>query len=236
MLPAPDTLFTPVTSKRSFEEVADRIKALIIDGRLKPGDRLPSEVELAAQFGVSRQTLREALRILEISGLVAVQRGGAGGPVVRNTLGQRISDLLMDALRLERVTLEELTVARLGIERLVLSLACAAAGEDDFQRLEDNMARARARLDSGQRATAENLEFHRILARASGNNVLVVVIESIFVLLEELLGRLGPDLAVSAGALGDHERIVAALRGRRAAEADRLMEEHLFEVRTRLLG
>lgn len=67
-------IFTPVKSKRTFEEVSSKIKNLIFDGTLKPGDRLPSESELAVQFGVGRQTLREALRILELSGFIFMRK------------------------------------------------------------------------------------------------------------------------------------------------------------------
>lgn len=232
----PDTLFTPLTSKRSFEEVSGRIKELIVGGQLRPGDRLPTETELAARFSVSRQTVREALRILELSGLVAVRRGGSGGPVVKNTIGETISGLFTDALRMEKITLDELTVARLGIERFVLSLVIRSACEEDLRALEDNVARARERLAHGELATAENLDFHRLLAKASKNYVLGVVVESILVLLRELLAGLDPDLRVSGGSVSCHEELIAAIRGKRTEEADRLMEEHVLEVRTRLQG
>ena len=79
-------LFSPIKSKRTFEEVSGKIKTLIFDGVLKPGDRLPSEIELARQFMVSRQTIREALRILELSGFIKVQKGGSGGPLIKDTI------------------------------------------------------------------------------------------------------------------------------------------------------
>ena len=72
------TIFIPVENKRTFEEVSSKIKNLIFEGVLKPGDKLPSEAELAKQFGVGRQTIREAFRILELSGLLTVQKGFGG--------------------------------------------------------------------------------------------------------------------------------------------------------------
>ena len=79
-------LFQPIKNERTFEKVSTRIKRLIFDGVLKPGDRLPSEMELAHQFDVGRQTIREALRILELSGFITVQKGGSGGPLIPGRL------------------------------------------------------------------------------------------------------------------------------------------------------
>jgi DNA-binding transcriptional MocR family regulator len=73
-----ENLFTPIESKRTFEEISSKVKTLIFDGTLKPGDRLPSELELAKQFGVGRQSVREALRLLELSGFVSIQKGYGG--------------------------------------------------------------------------------------------------------------------------------------------------------------
>ena len=112
-------IFTPVESKRTFEEVSSKIKTLVFEGVLKPGDRLPSEAELAKQFGVGRQTIREALRILELSGLIAVQKGFGGGPIIKDTILTTISNLFFDAFQMEKITVEEFTAARLVIEKAV---------------------------------------------------------------------------------------------------------------------
>ena len=222
-----DNLFMPLANKRSFEEVSDRIKSLIINGHLKPGDRLPSELDLASRFNVSRQTIREALRILELSGLVAVQRGGRGGPVVQDAIGEKIRDLFNDALRMEKVTLHELVVARVGLERLVLSILIETGGTEHFRPLEENVAEATRLLAAGQMATVVNLEFHRLLAKACNNYVLEVMVESVLVLLKGVLDRVGPDFETSREAVRYHRNILKALAGKRLEEANRLMEEHV---------
>ena len=79
-------LFGPIRNGRIFEEVSFKIKELILNGTINPGDKLPSEAELAQQFGVSRQTIREALRLLELSGFITVQRGAHGGPLIKDTI------------------------------------------------------------------------------------------------------------------------------------------------------
>ena len=99
-------LFEPIKSERTFEKVSKKIKQLIFDGVLKPGDRLPSELDLAQQFGVSRQTIREALRILELSGFITIQKGGAGGPLIKDTVLHSLNGMFLDAFQLEKVTLD----------------------------------------------------------------------------------------------------------------------------------
>ncbi len=76
---------SPYKKRRAFEEIANNIKELISKGYLKPGDRLPPETEIARQFDVGRNTIREALRILELSGFVKIQMGGKGGPLIIDT-------------------------------------------------------------------------------------------------------------------------------------------------------
>ena len=97
------TLFRPIKLRRAFDEISGEIKRLIFKGILKPGDRLPSESELASHFGVGRQTIREALRLLELSGFISMQKGGAGGPLVVDTILNTISNSFLDAFQMGRI-------------------------------------------------------------------------------------------------------------------------------------
>ena len=110
-LAAKKGMFTPVRSKRTFEEVSSQIKRLVFEGVLKAEDKLPSEAELAKQFDVGRQTVREALRILELSGFLTVQKGFGGGSVIKDTILKKTTNLLLDAFRMEKITVEEFTAA-----------------------------------------------------------------------------------------------------------------------------
>ena len=139
---AQQNLFSPIKSKRTLEEVSSNIKRLIFDGLLKPGDRLPSEIELSRLFSVSRQTIREALRILELSGFITVQNGGTGGPLIKDTITYTISDLFLDAFRMEKISIEELTIARLEIEKMVLNHVMDNAGASDIESLKQNVMAA----------------------------------------------------------------------------------------------
>ena len=115
-----EKLFNPLKPKRAFEEVCDEIKTLIFTGTLKPGDRLPTELELASQFNVSRQTVREALRLLETTGFINMQKGGSGGPLIVDTILNTISNSFLDAFQLQKISVDELTAARIEIEKMVL--------------------------------------------------------------------------------------------------------------------
>ena len=108
--------FRPIKTVRAFEEIADQIRGELSNRRLRPGDRLPAERALAEQFGVSRNTLREALRSLENSGLLRLQKGASGGAFVRESTGDAIITGLRDMFHLGAIRPEHLTEARVLIE------------------------------------------------------------------------------------------------------------------------
>ncbi|MBW1945229.1 MAG: FadR family transcriptional regulator [Deltaproteobacteria bacterium] len=240
-------LFKPIKNERTFEKVSRRIKRLIFDGVLKPGDRLPSETELAHQFDVSRQTIREGLRILELSGFITIQKGGSGGPLIQTTILNTINNLFLDAFQLEKVTTEELTLARFEIERVVMDYVIDRADDSDIQRLRENVQRARMKIENNLVAVDENIEFHNLLAEASKNHVFVMVVGSIAAVVRDHTSRLtanleGPDntgaysesVLKSKNAVDIHEKIVEAIEAKDRKKAKQLMESHLQEVGHRL--
>lgn len=233
-MPEHAVLFNPVKGRRTFEEVSSEVKKLVIQGVLKPGDKLPPEIELANQFNVGRQTIREALRILELSGFIKVQKGYGGGPIVKNTISNRITSLLLDAFQMEKVSLEELTVARFKIEKIVLEDVIDCADDHDIDALKENVMKARNKSKMKMMATEENIAFHNLLAKASKNHVFVIVVASISALLEDLLSRLKPDLGVSRQAVLSHEQILNAVIRKDMAGAVQCLQEHLLAVRNRM--
>jgi len=242
-------LFGPIKSERTFEKVSRKIKRLIFNGVLKPGDRLPSELDLAQQFGVSRQTIREALRILELSGFINIQKGGTGGPLIKDTVLHSLNGLFLDAFQLEKVTAEELTIARFEIEKTVLLHAIDYADESDIKALQQNIIKARMKLDSRIISTDENVEFHNLLARASKNHVFVMVVGAIMAVVRDLTSRLisgvegaedhigdHEEILKSKNAVIDHEAILNAVIIKNRQEAIHLMERHLKELGDRLMA
>jgi len=218
-----------VKTKRAFEEICDEIKRLIFKGILKPGDRLPTELDLASQFSVSRQTVREALRLLEITGFISMQKGGSGGPLIVDTILNTISTSYLDAFQMKKMTIDELTTARLEIEKMVLKAFLKDAQDIDVQCLEENVAKANSLLERNMDAFQENIHFHRLLARASKNCVFVVVMESILAVVADIRSRLRFDLDISVEAAKDHEEIVEAIKRKDHQGVLSILERHLLE-------
>ena len=119
--------FEPIRTRRAFEEICDRIRAQIAAGTLRPGDKLPPERELAEQLGVGRNALREALRSLEIAGIVRLQKGTKGGAFIQAGDASRMDEVVRDMLSLGSISVAELTEARVHIQDLVVRLACERA-------------------------------------------------------------------------------------------------------------
>ncbi len=206
--------FNPIKNKRTFEEISTEIKRLIIAGVFKPGDRLPAEAEIARQFGVGRQTVREALRLLELSGFLVVHSGGGGGSVVTNTILDTLSKSFLDAVLMGNIGVAELTLARTQIEKLVVSYAVVHATEEDFEALGANIRAGMEKIDRGIWAFEENVDFHVLLAKASHNGVFVIVVESVMTIVADFLRRIPQPVAVSKKVLQQHANILAALKDR----------------------
>lgn len=228
-------VFEPVRNRRMFEEVSDKIKRLIFDGTLKPGQKLPPENEIARLFNVGRQSVREALRILELSGFIATRAGTNGGPIIENTLMSRMSELFLDAFRLQRVCLDDFTIARKGIEMCVLAAVFDNASDSDLEGMRASINRARTKLKENEPAFEENLDFHRQLARASKNYLFVIIMESILAVLSDFRTRLTAiPPAKSLHVVQLHEEILHAIENKRLEEAKVLLEKDLLRVNANL--
>ena len=241
------TVFTPIKSPRTFEEVSNQIKKLIFDGVFKPGDKLPSEIEIAQQFNVGRQSIREALRILELSGFITIQKGGGGGAIIKDTISSTISELFLDAFQLEKITIEELTIARFEIEKIVLKYAIENADESDIEALQENIRETREKIENNILAVDENIRFHKLLARASKNHLFVIVVEAVTTAIRHFMSGLGPDsessdsekwynenMMNSKNTIAYHEDILNAVIEKKLDVAIDILENHLLEVKGRL--
>jgi len=224
-------IFTPVKNKRTFEQVSSKIKTLIFDGVLKPGDRLPSEAELAKQFTVGRQTVREALRILELSGFIRVQKGFGGGPIIKDTILANVTDLLLDAFRMEKISVDEFTTARLMVEKGILNYAVDNAEDQDVKDLQENLAKAKGLIARKQLATDVNFEFHALLARASKNTVFVILERTVNAIHRNLRSRRSADFKTSKNAVQAHEEMLDAFIKKDREKAINLLEQHILAVR-----
>lgn len=210
---ANDVNFDPIKSVRTFESVAAKIKEIIFEGNLAPGDKLPPEGQLAKQFNVGRQTIREALRLLERSGFITIQKGGGGGPVISDAVVFRIKDLMIDAMRLRRVGVKELTIARLSVEKIIFD--CLLKTQPlDLGPLEQNVWAARKLLAKGEHATPLNIQFHILAAEATGNHVYVLIEQAIMAVLSDFLTRSTIAVQNSKTTVDCHASLIQALKER----------------------
>jgi DNA-binding FadR family transcriptional regulator len=166
-------VFTRITTGRASETIADQIRAAILEGRLEAGDRLAPERELAEQFGVSRVTVRDALRTLEAAGLVEVRVGASGGAFVRKPPSSVLGQGIVNMLVLGAVTPDQIAEARLIIELGTVTLAVERATDEDIDALRGLVERLREHYD---RDVAR--EFHQRLAEAAHNEAVRLLSDS----------------------------------------------------------
>jgi DNA-binding FadR family transcriptional regulator len=224
-------IFKPIINRRTFEEVSYKIKKLIFIGDLKPNEKLPSETELARQFGVGRQTVREALRLLELSGFITIQRGSTGGPFIKDTILNTISNSFLDAFRMKKVSTHELTEARLEIEKSVLYYLFKNCEDSDIESLQENINMAKKDTETNIHPYKYNIEFHKLLARASKNQIFVIIVESLLALVANILSEHEAEFEVSKRFIYEHEDILNAIINKKYDEAVTLLEKHLINAR-----
>ena len=229
------SIYRNIKSKRVFEEIADQIRELIFTGMLKPGDKLPSERELAEQFGAGRMVLREALRILEHAGFVSIRQGSEGGAFVKNADMSVVTRSLSDLMRLGNVTIKDLTEARLGIEKTIIDIAINKADDRDFKLLERNIEETEILISKGLRPRQNNINFHLLLARSTKNPVFEIISQSVMDIVSYFLQEVVPDMNYIEGIMVYHRDILDALKKRKAAKARAKLEEHLLVVNTKLM-
>lgn len=228
--------FQSVKTKRVSDEIAEQIRRHLTTGELKPGDKLPPERELAIQLAVGRNAVREALRLLEMSGVVELRKGPKGGSFVSGGSTTLLSTGLRDLLSLGGVSIEQLTLARVMIEKSVVEAACDTATEQDMAALEDQLDLAQGALSKKDYETklAALIEYHRVLARATHNPVLVFVMDALMDMMFEYSSSIGPDkneLSIVALRLVNEQ-----LRKRDKVRASRAMADHLERVKERYLS
>lgn len=181
----PRRAFHRVKTPRVFEGVCEQIKLKLTSGELKTGDRLPAERDLAAELGVGRPAVREALRTLEISGIVETRKGVKGGAFVCAGSPEMLTRSLQDLAMLGHISAGSLAEARVMISSLVVRLACERGEAEDFDAIEANIEDIQHWADAGDltRRAEAAVEFFRLIAQATRNDVLVVLMDSLGAIL-----------------------------------------------------
>jgi GntR family transcriptional repressor for pyruvate dehydrogenase complex len=223
------TVTSPGTG--ASEQIAWQIRRHLEQQRLQPGDRLGTEQELADQFGVSRPTLREALRLLSASQLIRVGRGRTGGIFVARTpsegMSANVSQSIALMLAADSVSLHELLDARLSLEVPLAGRAAANASDDIVARLEAAVAAAVGHEPGSAPFDQADTVFHEILAEAAGNVLLRGLTKWILEVLQpSLIAAIATDVDAET-ILGQHRAIVRAVRRRQRGGAEKAMRTHI---------
>lgn len=228
--------FRPVKTKRAFEEVCDQIRSEIQAGRITAGDKLPSERDLAEQLQVSRATVREAFRTLEIGGVLSLQKGVKGGAVVMHGDVRPITQTISDLLSLGGLSLTDYTEARTCLQKEIIRLACERATEADFDALEANIAATREKTSEAQieDRTALTVQFYSLLARATRNKAMEILMSAVTEPLAYYIKQIGVDRSWDVAA--SRTKFVLHLRERDTEAAVAEMNSHMERLHSYLLS
>jgi len=187
------TRFVPIKGRRAFEEVCDQIRNEIASGNLRSGDRLPPERLLGEQFSVSRTVVREALKALEVAGVVQIETGIKGGSFIRNGDPEVVASAIRDNIHLSQNSIDDITEARTLLTVDAIRLACKKGKEADFDAIENDIDQCEKLLLEGVLdRSAYIVEFYNLLAKATHNEVLVMLVNSLSELQRQMLVRIGP--------------------------------------------
>jgi GntR family transcriptional repressor for pyruvate dehydrogenase complex len=230
--PAAGFGFRAVRTGRAFEAVVEQIRSALKAGRYRVGEQLPPERELAAVFGVSRTVVREAIRVLELSGLLIVRHGGTPGVFVAPPPPRPLSLALRTLLKDEEFTIRELFAVNIFIERSIAEEAARVVTAEDLADLAAHIQASQRILEQGGRPTQQDVDFHRRLVRVLGNRLLTDLEWA----LAETARRVGDqgndDQRLFRTTIRQHQHILSALRAHSPARAGRAMTMHLKTMET----
>ncbi|HXG03192.1 MAG TPA: FCD domain-containing protein [Candidatus Binatia bacterium] len=221
-----------------FEKVVEHLRAAILDGGYRQGDRLPAERELVRQFQVGRGAIREALRVLEQGGLIRIRPGKGGGAFVEMRNTKAVTRSLSDLLRFGEFTLEQVTEVRLGLEALIVDTLAAKPPKTALRRILESIDRATADFKAGNLVASSraNFEFHVQLAEATGNPVYPLLIRALLDIFEPMLTKVGSSRRLSTATHTSHRTILNHLLTGNGRAAKRELRRHIIEVQQLLRG
>jgi GntR family transcriptional repressor for pyruvate dehydrogenase complex len=224
-------MYKSVRAERLYQQIADQIERRILAGELKIGKRLPAEWELGQQFGASRTAVREAVKVLHQKGLVDVQPGR--GTFITNGTSQTVRHSLGLLTRIGGDDgLSALVEVRELLEPEIAALAAVRATREQITAMLKAVAAMDAALPADGDAYVEaDLDFHRGLARATGNPLILTLIDSIVDLLREQRIRIFQTSGAAERGQLHHKAIVTAIMIHRPDTARETMRAHLSQVR-----
>jgi DNA-binding FadR family transcriptional regulator len=214
--------------------LAQRIVSEIADRDLATGTALPPEREMLEQYGVARGTLREALRFLEIQGVITIKTGPGGGPVVARPESRHFASTIAMMLQLTHTSFRSVVEARVVLEPALARRAAERITDEDLERLHDSVTAMRENLEDVDYFLAENERFHEIIAEAAGNTVFALVITSLNWICDGTPLGVEYPMASREAVVKEHARIHRAISTRDPDRAAAAMAVHIGDFATYL--
>ena len=222
-----------VRKERRYEQVAEQIQKLIAQGTLKPGDRLPPERELATRFGVARSSIRDAVRTLEVMGILEPRQGA--GTVVRDLSADSLVVPLATVLVRKRELVSELLDVRRMLEPGLAARAAKNATVEEVLELEDILRRQAVKLRRGEPSIEEDSEFHYVIGKAARNSVVLKVLDVLMDLLRESRARSLQAPGRPERSYAGHMRVLRAIKRRDPEAAEKAVRKHLEEIESNVM-
>lgn len=230
-------MFKEVRQSTVTQKIISQIRSAILQGKLRPGDKLPSERELVDQFQVSKQSLREAMRALEHVGLIDVRKGIGGGAHIVEVDIEITKENLANYLSFKNLSIENLSEFRKLIEPYAAAKAAENISSKQLEALKTLNVLARENLENNRvyEASQDEFNFHRLIAEQTHNPLLILILDFVESLLEDFKKLFGADKDFFIQVLDCHERIYQAILDRDAQRASDEMLAHVAEVGDELL-
>jgi GntR family transcriptional repressor for pyruvate dehydrogenase complex len=222
-----------IERKRLTDQIIDQLIAMVADGKLKPGDKLPSETALMEQFGVGRSSLREAIGALSLIGMLTVRPGH--GTHVAPSVGESFSKPLRWGMFVSwHEKLHEFIEARISLEQTLVGMAAERATEADIAEILRGLNLLKSSKLSKRRAIQADLVFHMAIANASHNSVLTRFLEELRQPVKNWMEQKASLFGGYDSVFEQHELIYNAILARNPERAQKAMREHLKAVGERL--
>lgn len=221
--------------KRTFEIIVDLLKKRIFSGEYTVGDRLPSEREFAEMIEVSRSAVREAYHALEILNIVEIRKGTEGGAFIREPSHRPITQSLSDLIRLRRINLQDMTEARLFLEKDLAQLALKRATKKDIEDLQLLVDQSFERIKAGESPHRENVQFHLRISEISRNQLLMKVYASVMELHLLVLEAVPAEFEASKIIAKEHIQIIQLLKDKEIEKLIAFVDKHIQGSTQRLM-
>lgn len=226
-------MFKKLKQNRFYEEIVNQILEAMHRGDLKPNDRLQSENELSSVFGVSRVTVREALRYLEQLGVIEVRQGAHGGSYVKEMDIDEVARQMEKALHMTSITLDQLSEVRSLLEEIIITrLIDFSDCEKHFNRMKETIVKAEEYLKEGNegKRLVENIKFHTIIAEMTNNSLIILMHKITLNMLYGFFVRVKPSSSLGKKTIQYHKEVIALLRKGHYVEASRINTIHIQEA------